>query len=224
MDTTVEAGGKRIGYGQFSQYVPETRVHNIGLMEERRNYLIISSIAVVIGVILFGFGALAENQAKAAQSPSGPHCPKCNGVLEGAPQLCKHCRTELRWVDGRPLTPEDAMSLLRRRQELRLRQEEEEEEFQPQEAIRRERSREQKVAIGTTARKTGEGVGKTGQRFLRLGGALGSLGYHFDVRLKRLLGEENNILYRFVQVILYVVFPVAVAIVVVAIIAMKARG
>ena len=50
MDTTVEA---------HDRY----RVYNIGLMDERRNYLMASGVGIVVGVLLFGFGTLAKNFA-----------------------------------------------------------------------------------------------------------------------------------------------------------------
>jgi hypothetical protein len=118
MDTTLEAGGERIGSREFGVDVPKTRVHNIGLMDERRNYMLLSALALVVGVITVGFGALAENQATASnRQVTGSRCPKCSGMLEGAPTVCMHCRTELRWVDGKVVTAEEARSLLEKQRE-----------------------------------------------------------------------------------------------------------
>lgn len=195
VDTTVETGGEVIGYGAHSTYVPRSRVHNIGLVEQRRNYLMISSLVTVVGVLLFGFGTLAENQAKATQPPSGPRCPKCNGVLEGTPELCKHCRAALGWVDGKALTPEDAFRILAERGEQRLRYKE---QVQREEAARLERNR-----------KMREGICKAGQSVL-------NLLPRFDDALHRMVGEENQIIYRFLQWILYFALPIAVALAIVA--------
>ena len=58
MDTTVHVGGERIGYGEYSTYIPSTRVHNIGLMQQKRNSILVSSVVLVVGVLLVGFGEL----------------------------------------------------------------------------------------------------------------------------------------------------------------------
>jgi hypothetical protein len=63
MDTSVEAGGQTLVSGSYSIHVPETRVNNIGLMDERRNFLYASGLAVVVGIILFGFGSLQKSPA-----------------------------------------------------------------------------------------------------------------------------------------------------------------
>ena len=43
--------------------------NNIGLMDERRNYLTISGVGIVVGVLLFGFGTLAKNQTSPSHEP-----------------------------------------------------------------------------------------------------------------------------------------------------------
>ena len=45
---------------------------------------------------------LAQQQAQLA---SLPPCPYCHGRLEGTPELCKHCRSNLSWVEGYPCKP-----------------------------------------------------------------------------------------------------------------------
>jgi len=68
METTVEVPGRpsqRIGFGEFSQEipgVPAQRVNNIGFMDNRRNYLMLSCVSLVLGVVLLGFGALVEKR------------------------------------------------------------------------------------------------------------------------------------------------------------------
>jgi hypothetical protein len=59
MTTTVETGGETFGSGQYSIKVPKMKVHNLGLMEERRNHLMLSGFIILVGVLLFGFGTLA---------------------------------------------------------------------------------------------------------------------------------------------------------------------
>ena len=67
MDTTVEVPGQpseTIGSGEFSidiPSVPAQRVHNIGLMEERRTWLILSGLALIVGVLCLGISALTKD-------------------------------------------------------------------------------------------------------------------------------------------------------------------
>jgi hypothetical protein len=189
MDTTVETNS---GFG---------RVHNLGLMEERRNYILVASLVIVAGVLFYGFGVLAENQANATKTQLGPRCPKCNGLLEGTPELCKHCRAELRWIEGRPFTPEEATLRLKREAErqrllkadaLRRR-----DEVLREEAMRRKRRQAQLTAVKNRCQSVLAAVLSSPARF--------------DTRLKGVLGEENAILYRFVQALVYLVFPLAVS-------------
>jgi hypothetical protein len=62
MDTTVESGGETVDVAGHPVYVPRSRVHNIGLMEQRRTILMVSGIAVIVGVLFFGLGTLQENR------------------------------------------------------------------------------------------------------------------------------------------------------------------
>lgn len=66
MDVSVEAGGERFGSGAFAITIPKTRVNNLGLMEDRRNYMAASGLAVLAGVILFGFGSLQQTASVAS--------------------------------------------------------------------------------------------------------------------------------------------------------------
>jgi hypothetical protein len=62
MDTSVASGS-------YSNYVPD-RVNNIGLMDDRRNYLYASGLAILIGVILFGFGSVQQKLDPSATDQS----------------------------------------------------------------------------------------------------------------------------------------------------------
>lgn len=113
MDTTIETGGDTIGSGGFSITLPKSRVHNLGLIEQRRIFLYTSGLVILVGVILFGFGSIQNNLIVSkgeVQSPSdadveteksvalGPvavqHlvlvlCPKC-GNAESVPGSESH--------------------------------------------------------------------------------------------------------------------------------------
>ncbi len=61
MDTSVKTGGETIGSGSYSITIPEKRVNNLGLMDDRRNYLYASGLSILIGVLLFGFGSIQQS-------------------------------------------------------------------------------------------------------------------------------------------------------------------
>ena len=48
---------------------------------------------------------LAQQQAEQARQLALPPCPYCYGKLEGTPELCRHCRSNLSWVEGYPCKP-----------------------------------------------------------------------------------------------------------------------
>lgn len=60
MNTVVETESKSI----VGIYVPSQKVHNVGLMETRRNHLMLASVTVIVGVLLIGFGVLSGRNSK----------------------------------------------------------------------------------------------------------------------------------------------------------------
>jgi hypothetical protein len=60
-DTTVSVSHDDNGFTRTE------RVRNIGLMDDRRNLLIVSGFAVIAGILLFGFGKLANNRPEVLQ-------------------------------------------------------------------------------------------------------------------------------------------------------------
>jgi hypothetical protein len=65
MDTTVYVPSQTIGVGDPSTYAPSQSVHNLGLMFRQLEWLIVSGLVIVCGVLFYGFGELSE-QGKAA--------------------------------------------------------------------------------------------------------------------------------------------------------------
>ena len=58
MDTSVEVGGEVIGTGAYSVRVPKAKVNNVGLMNDKQNYIIGAGLTLFIGVIVFLAGLL----------------------------------------------------------------------------------------------------------------------------------------------------------------------
>lgn len=52
MDMSVITGGEMYGSGEFAVQFPVMRVNNLGLMNEKQNNLIISSLIIIIKVLL----------------------------------------------------------------------------------------------------------------------------------------------------------------------------
>jgi len=75
MNISVSAGGRSIG----DYYIPSSRVVNVGLMDERRNQLMLGGLITLAGVILLGFGSLrTSGPAMSVPAPvsSEPPCAR----------------------------------------------------------------------------------------------------------------------------------------------------
>ena len=108
-DTTVETEEKTISSSIYSVTIPSERVQNLGLIEQRNNILHASYLAILVGVILYGFGSIQHNSisiqdevnssSKTKVTTSQPivsaqqlvHvlCPKC-GNAESVPKIDCH--------------------------------------------------------------------------------------------------------------------------------------
>lgn len=199
-DTTVETGGQHVGEGEFSFYIPRTRVHNIGLIDQRRSYLMVSGGGIMAGLILFGFGQVLASQAHATTKPyTGPKCPVCRGPIEGESLVCMHCRAALKWIDGQPLLPEHADKILADRKAAEKKAKEQRVAYW---AERDRQAAERKREVD----ENWENLSRNVKNFLSW---VSSLPMQFDNGMRHLLGEENDLVYRFVQCLLYVGLPAA---------------
>jgi len=102
MSTSVNAGGETYGSGEYSIKVPQMRVNNLGLMEERRNHLMFSGLTILIGVMLLGFGTVSENRNIPAAgkkdktgTPGTRACPFCAELVKPEAIICRFCRKDL---------------------------------------------------------------------------------------------------------------------------------
>ena len=84
MDTTVatDFGGQR--------------VHNIGLMNDRQNAIIVAGILAVIGAIFVGFARKSFQPIDIAIDNSSVRtCPYCAETIRAAATICRFCQKEL---------------------------------------------------------------------------------------------------------------------------------
>ena len=111
MNVTATVPPKDYGSGIKTE---ETKVNNVGLMDNRRNYLILSGIIVLSGVMLVGFGGILEIidisnknseyltiHTKISESDNIQKCSFCGAVSEldqndiiNKKFICQNCNKE----------------------------------------------------------------------------------------------------------------------------------
>jgi len=193
MDTTVSTESQSIG----DIYIHSSRVYNIGLMEERRNYIILSCVGIVSGLLLIGLGSIQDTlkeNAEKAKVPQGIPCPHCKNLLQGYPTICPHCQQDIIWIYGIPRTVEEANNI----EKQRLREEQVRKHMEEYES----QKRKEKIAA----------VAKSTRSFFNTSVFMFKKTYKFDNILKVLAGEGNNLIYHFLQIILYAIIPISLII------------
>ena len=112
------------------------RIHNIGLMNEKQNYLIVSGIVLLIGVLLN-----ISNRRKTAPhadrstdivdyaetkkmrnspSPIFNYCPHCNAMIDEKWSHCQSCGGEIREDRSASSIPESTVNIEKLKAEIRL--------------------------------------------------------------------------------------------------------
>jgi hypothetical protein len=172
-------------------------VHNIGKISERQTSLIGSGVCAVVGMLMVGFGELI-----AARTHKGPRCPECNGPLDDQPKVCRHCRIELRWTkNGSPLTVERFEAY---RQAL--------EDAAVESALTKSRRAQIAAQRREELGVAGHAIGDAALAFLKATAAfLLSVPLAVDATLKKAAGDGNEIIYRFLQAMVYVGVPAGIA-------------
>lgn len=72
MDTTVHVPSQTIGAGDFSANIPAQSVHNLGLMLRQLEWVVVSGLVALSGVLFYGFGQLIEQRSMGTVAASQP--------------------------------------------------------------------------------------------------------------------------------------------------------
>jgi len=69
------------------------RIHNIGLMNEKQNFVIVSSLILLIGIIITIFRRLKSDSdtLRATIAPETKQCPYCAEEIKPEALICRYC-------------------------------------------------------------------------------------------------------------------------------------
>lgn len=71
------------------------RVHNVGLMNERQNIIIVGAAMLVAGALLLGLSSRGQSPAVTEGSPGYRRCPSCAEMVKDDAKVCRYCQRDL---------------------------------------------------------------------------------------------------------------------------------
>jgi len=70
------------------------RVHNIGLMNDRQNILIVGGAMLIAGSLLLAISTHSKTEV-AENTPGYSRCPSCAEMVKNEAKVCRHCQRDL---------------------------------------------------------------------------------------------------------------------------------
>jgi len=102
MKTTVTTEAKYLGYGIE---VPPMTVNNLGLIEDRRNALMLSGIVAIVGAILYAASSIQQSKTNSFQTTTFTNqttsyvterkCPYCAEPIRNEAVICRFCNRDV---------------------------------------------------------------------------------------------------------------------------------
>lgn len=70
------------------------RVHNIGLMNDRQNILIVGGAMLIAGALLLAISTRSKTEVT-ENAPGFRRCPSCAEMVKNEAKVCRHCQRDL---------------------------------------------------------------------------------------------------------------------------------
>jgi hypothetical protein len=94
MKTTVETEGAWIG----EQYIGGGEVYNVGLLDQRRNTLLVAGVLAVVGGLLVVAGGRGIARVSSMPGAGERKCPQCAEFVKREASVCRYCGYDLSGV------------------------------------------------------------------------------------------------------------------------------
>ena len=94
MNTTITTDEETVRIGSYSKTIPSRTINNIGLMDRRREHLMIAGGCVIVGVLLFGFSTI-QSQGQVSRGNDLRKCPSCAELIKREAIMCRYCGNEV---------------------------------------------------------------------------------------------------------------------------------
>jgi hypothetical protein len=86
MDTSVQ-----VDYPMGNDYGLPERVNNIGLMNDKQNYLIFGGLLTVVGIFMAVSGGKSEKANAITTTDDNKKCPQCAEMVKAEARICRFC-------------------------------------------------------------------------------------------------------------------------------------